>query len=131
MTERMTGYTLLISGVLIILFSFFSVISVFTKRTPPVQLFNMKGITLDSSALAPQMDFGSIPGMNNTQTTPAKPIELFPSEDLNTSANIFAHLMFMGFLLSVGAKIASLGTDLLRPIVIKSSQKTVPLQTEP
>lgn len=126
MTERATGYILLVSGIAIILFSMFSLIFVFTKRAEPIQLFNLKGIAIDASSLAPQMDLSNVPGVKiPQQTQKSPPIEIMPAESLNFSANIFAHLMFMGFLISVGSKIATLGTNLLRPIVVKTSRKEV------
>jgi hypothetical protein len=124
MSEKVTGYILLASGIAIILFSMFSLIFVFTKRAEPIQLFNLKGISLDASSLTPQMDLSNVPGVKIPQKTQKPPpIEIMPAESINFSANIFAHLMFMGFLISVGSKIATLGTNLLRPIIVKSSKK--------
>ena len=130
MNERTTGYILLISGILIILFSALSLVSVFTKRSEPIQLFHLQAIAIDSSALTPQMpDLSSVPGMNIPQKKQvAKSIEILPAETLNNSANIFAHLALMGFLVSVGGNIATLGTNLLRPIIVKTPQNT--LETE-
>lgn len=114
MSEKVTGYILLITGIIMILFTAFSIIFVFTKRAEPVQLFNYNGISIDSSKLAPQ-----VPG--STFTPPSEQIEIISGDMINGSANIFAHVAFMGFLLSVGSHIASLGVNLLRPIVVKTN----------
>lgn len=120
MSERITGYILLASGLLIILFATFSIIFVFTKRTQPVQLFTYKGISIDSSKLAPQT-----PGVS----VPSEPLEIISGDMINGSANIFAHVAFMGFILTAGYNIALLGVNLLRPIVVKTSQKSVSFET--
>ena len=120
MSERITGYVLLVTGLLIILFATFSIIFVFTKRSEPVQLFTYNGISIDSSKLAPQ-----VPG----STMPSEPLEIISGDMINGSANIFAHVAFMGFLLTVGYNIALLGVNLLRPIVVKTSQKSVSLES--
>lgn len=126
MSEKVHGYVLLYGGIVLMIFSLFSLVFVFTGRAEPIQIFHMKGLSIDSSALTPQIDTSSLPGFNMpTQMKVAKPIEIFPAEDLNRSANIFAHLMFMGFLLSVGSKIATIGTNLLRPIVVKTPKDTL------
>ncbi len=127
MSEKVHGYVLLYGGIAIMLFSLLSLVFVFTGRSEPIQLFHLKGISIDSSALTPQIDTSSLPGFKMPeQIKLAKPLEIFPAEDLNRSANIFAHLMFMGFLLSVGSKFSTIGTNLLRPIVVKTSKSILP-----
>ena len=125
MTEKTTGYILLVIGVLIMLSAAFSIIFVFTKRTPPVQLFNYKGISIDPAQFAPETPgLSSIPGMQGLnlpqKSTSPKPMEIISGDMLNTSANIFAHVALMGFLLTLGFNLASLGTNLLRPIIVKT-----------
>lgn len=123
----MTGYALLFAGIAIMVFALFNIIFVFTSRAQPIQLFHLKGISIDSSALTPQVDMSKFSELNIPQQKQVvKPLEIFPAEDLNRSANIFAHLMFMGFILSVGSKISTLGTNLLRPIIVKTSKAALP-----
>ena len=102
MSEKIIGYTLLVCGIAIILFTAFNVYFVFTKQAQPIQLFNFPAVSLDL-----------IPG--------AKPTEILPADVLNQSSNIFAHLLLMGFMASIGQKLATLGVQLVRPIVVKSS----------
>ena len=103
MSEKIVGYSLLICGIAIILFSAFNVVFVFTKQAQPIQLFNFPPVALSV-----------VPG--------TKPTELVSADLINQSSNIFAHLMLMGFIASVGEKLASLGVQLVRPIVVKSKE---------
>lgn len=127
MSEKIIGYTLLVLGLIVIFYSTFSVYQVFTKQSKPVQLFNFKGISIDPSSLME----GSIqlpPEL--AQFAPQKPTtppqqEIIPAALINDSSNVFAHLILMGFVMSMGAKIASLGIQLVRPIVVKLKAKEV------
>lgn len=126
MTEKTTGYVLLIAGVLIMLSAAFSTVFVFTKKTQPVQLFNYSGISIDPSKLAPPTpDLSSLPGMQNVnipESEDPEPMEIVSGDMLNSSANIFAHIALMGFLLTLGFNLSLLGTNLLRPIIVKTPQ---------
>jgi hypothetical protein len=104
MTEKITGYCLLAFGVFLILGSALSVYRVFTNQTKPLAVFNFEPISLDLGQ----------PQIPKTQIVPAAM--------LNDTANLAAHLFLMGFIASVGQKLASLGVQLLRPIEIKLSE---------
>ncbi len=129
MTEKAIGYLLLALGIIIIFFSAISVWGVFTKQTRPVELFTLKGISLDMS----QMLAGSLPpeyaSVAQQLAKSAPKQEIISAEILNQTSNLFAHLMFMGFLASIGAKLATIGTQFIRPIVVKLKAKEV--TTEP
>lgn len=117
MSEKVIGYILLASGVMVIIFSVISVWSVFTKQSRPVQLFTLKGVSLDVS----QMMSSSLPPefANFMQGNQPVTQEIVSAEMLNETSNLFAHLLFMGFLASAGAKLATIGTQLVRPINVK------------
>ncbi len=121
MSEKILGYILLVLGLMIMVGSAFSVYQVFTKKTKPVQLFNFSGINIDSAVLQPDLPNNIPAEFQQLANRPDlnKPLEIVPPELLNDSSNIFAHLIFMGFLLSAGGKIAQIGTYLLRPIQVK------------
>lgn len=104
MTEKITGYSLLAIGLLLIVVAAFSVFIVFTGGAKPVQLFAMQGIAIN---LGPQLPSN----------------EILPAAMLNDTSNLFAHLVLMGFLASIGQKFASLGIQLLRPIVVKLNEQ--------
>lgn len=106
--ERVLGYLFLVVGLILIIYPTFSVYQVFTKKSQPVDLFAFEAISLDFSKYAE----GPVPpGTDLTQ-------ELVKSEMINEPMNLFAHLFLMGFIASVGLKVASIGTMLVRPIKV-------------
>lgn len=126
---KITGYILLIIGILTILLSGLSVYQVFTKRTNPIDLFNFSGISIDTSKIGQQIDTTSLPPsaqelIKTNSQTPQK-TEILPAEVLNQTSNIFAHLFLMGFIASIGYKLAGLGVMLLRPVEVKVKTKEV------
>jgi hypothetical protein len=107
-TEKTIGYLLLFIGIAVIIFAAVSVYMVFTRITKPVDLFRFDAIKIDLSKFIIQAP---------TDQTITQ--DIVPKEVLNTPMNYFAHLLLMGFLASVGLKIAQIGTNLIRPIKIK------------
>lgn len=127
MSEKIAGYILLVIGILIMLAGALSVYKVFTKEQAPIQLFNYPGISIDtsqmlSSSLPPELQSLVI---NPTQkkTGPAPKTELISSVMLNETANLTAHFILMGFFINLGYKLASLGVNLLRPVVVNYKVK--------
>lgn len=113
MSEKVIGYILLSGGLLVIVFCGVNVYLVFSGQIPPVQLFSGPGISFDPTSLFGGAASGFV----------AKPQELVPAETLNKTSNIFAHIFLMGFLASIGYKLAALGVQLVRPIVVKIKEK--------
>ena len=112
MSEKIIGYILLFAGVVIILFSGFSVYGVFSKKTKPVQFFTMGSVPIEIP----------IAGQTANKEIDEAGINL-PLEAIQDPLNSFAHLALMMFIGSVGFKIASLGTMLVRPVVVKLKSK--------
>lgn len=108
MSEKVTGYTLLIIGLIVIVFAAVSAYQVFTGTVQPLPVINASGIALDMASLAPGQK-GSM--------------ELFSAKDLNLVSNLTVHYLLMTFLVTVGSKIAGLGIQLLRTIEVKVNQK--------
>lgn len=104
MTEKILGYALLGVGIFLIIIAAVSVFMVFTKQAVPVQLFQLQGISLN---LGPQLPS----------------TEIIPAAMVNDSSNLFAHIVLMGFIAGVGQKLASLGVQLVRPIVVKLNEQ--------
>lgn len=104
MTEKIVGYVLLIVGLISIVFSAMNVFFVFTGQAQPGELFNFSPVSV---ALAPG----------------TKPVELVSARELNQTTNLTFHLLLMGFLAGAGQKIASLGVQLIRPIVVKLKEE--------
>ena len=121
MSERMTGYILLVFGIIIILFSGLNVYLVFTGKIKPVAVFGLSGIQLDLGKLiSNSLPTGALP----PGTTLSQKEEIIPSQLINDPLNLTAHLFFMGFMGSVGYKLGSLGVMLLRPVVVKMKEKS-------
>ncbi|OIO14865.1 hypothetical protein COV53_06940 [Candidatus Gottesmanbacteria bacterium CG11_big_fil_rev_8_21_14_0_20_37_11] len=123
MNEKIIGYTLIVLGLIIILLSTLNVYNVFTNRGEPIKLFNFSGISLNPT----QMISNNLPPEATKIITQnqSNNVELIPADMLNKTSNIGAHLLLMGFLISVGFKISSLGTMLVRPIIIKLKQQNI------
>lgn len=128
MNERVLGYLLMGFGVGIMFFTSVSMYRVFTGKIPPVQLFNLPAITLDLSAATPQVDSTTLPPElqeflpQSSKSATNKPAEILSADVINFSSNIFAHIMLMGFIASIGFRLASLGVMLVRPVVVKLRQ---------
>jgi hypothetical protein len=118
LSDRLIGYGLFIFGTLLILYSAFNVYSVFTKGFEPVQLFTFQGIGLDASSLVGS-DLSSEQKALLDQSGAQTKLEIVPGSLINQTSNILAHLLLMGFLASIGYKLASLGIMMLRPVVVK------------
>jgi len=129
MSERVTGFILLAIGIGIICFSAINVFSVFTGKLKPYALFNFPSITLDASNLVgsdlPPEDANALKSGGN-----APKLELVQASVLNDTGNIFAHLLLMGFIASIGYKIGSLGAMLARPLVVKLKTKNGEILSE-
>lgn len=111
MSEKITGYLLLFIGIFLIIISVISVFNVFTGKAKPYPLLQLSGVS---------MNLGEISGVK----LPSQ--EIISPAMLNDSGNLFIHLLLMGFIASTGQKLASLGVQLVRPIVVKLNEpKTV------
>ncbi len=120
MSEKIIGYILILSGIGIILFSALSAYNVFTGINRPAQLFKFDGISINLSSLVSQ----NLPEDAKIfmEQNPVKQ-EIMPASILNNTTNVLAHYLLMGFIASIGFKIASLGTLLVRPVVVKLKTK--------
>ncbi|MCL4397588.1 hypothetical protein M1403_01020 [Patescibacteria group bacterium] len=118
MTEKVIGYFLLAIGIIFIIVAALSVFQVFTGAAKPVQLFQTQGIFLNLG----QSLTGSLPAQL-TRGISSPSTEIIPASLINDSANLFAHIVLMGFLAGIGQKLASLGIQLIRPIVVKLNER--------
>ncbi|OGM01905.1 hypothetical protein A2115_00460 [Candidatus Woesebacteria bacterium GWA1_41_8] len=125
LSDRVVGYILFAAGILIILYSAFNVYKVFTKVFQPVELFNFAPIGLDASSLVGS-DLPPEQRELLRQSGGDTKLEIVPSAIINQTSNVLAHLLLMGFLASVGYKIANLGIMMLRPVVVKLIGKEAP-----
>lgn len=112
MTEKITGWVFIFIGVAMILGATANVVMVFLKMATPVQFFSFSGIGLDPAQLVPAQGAANL-------TMPTGVLEVIPPKMINETSNIFAHMILMGFLVSTGSKIAAIGVQLVRPVVVK------------
>lgn len=99
MSEKISGYLLLIAGVAVIVLALLNVYGIFAGTLQPVQFLNFANVGFDLGTGVKQ--------------------ELLSGKDLSTSTNFFLHIIVLGFFVNVGFKLATLGVQLLRPIKIE------------
>lgn len=109
MGERMTGYTLLVIGFSIMIASLYLVFNVFSGASEPYKLMNLNEISINATMFIPAESLNPDADHN---------IVLVDKESLNHIVNIIFYLIFMGFAASIGFKIASIGTMLIRTIEV-------------
>ncbi len=132
-TEKTVGYSLLLVGIVAIIFSVVSIYLVFTGKKQAPQVFNFESpsFSLPSANITtPQLDLSQIeiPGIDLEQLMPETPqkeegeesttqeVKFIPDELLNTMVNISIFLMLMSFISGSGTKIASLGIKLVKEL---------------
>lgn len=114
MGTKSTGYGLLALGILIMIFSVVQVFLLFTNQIKPPTLFtenNTQNQTINPSGLANPQGTG---GINFSAI-----IDQAIGPKLNQALNMGTYFFLMTFLGGFGYKIASLGIQLIRPIVVK------------
>lgn len=114
MTEKIVGYSLLSTGILLIIISVVSVFMVFTNRSAPYAFMQPGPVIFDLQ----------LPADASSSRMVHVPIDLSKIMPLAPMTNIFIHLVLMGFVASAGAKLAGIGVNLVRPIVIKAKEST-------
>lgn len=120
MTEKVIGYILLTIGLVIITLCAWNVWQVFNGDAQPVEVFSFEGISIDPSKFAPQLELPEqMQGMVSQRAPASNPVEFISADYLNKTANLFAHIMLIGFIAGIGGRFASIGTQLMRPIVVK------------
>ncbi len=114
MTERKTGYILLIAGIIIMIYSATQIIAVFTGRAKPIEVVDYQMTKKESPTdkITQQFQLGALP------TTPS-----FDQESLNELINLSIYYFIMQFLMGLGYKFSNLGVSMLRPIVVKVRNK--------
>ncbi|MBI2028100.1 MAG: hypothetical protein HYT07_00690 [Candidatus Levybacteria bacterium] len=122
MNEKVSGYSLLLVGLLIMIFCVVNVFMVFTNKAKPFQVFNTESNSKSESSLnindlLKQIQSGNQNAFDQSIQQPN--IDILPAEVLNQSLNLTTHFFLMSFILGFGYKLASLGTQLIRPINVK------------
>lgn len=99
MDIKIVGYALLTSGLIVILFAGFNVFNILSRNARAFDYFNLPAIKV---SLVPD--------------TPE--VEILPAAALNETSNLFAHLFALGLIVTIGAKVSSIGVEMLRPIKV-------------
>lgn len=123
MTDKAIGYVLLLIGAGILIAVLFSVYSVITRQSHPVRIFDFPGISLDLSqaarvSLPAELQDAGV----QIDSSESKPQELLSGDILNQSMNFFAYIVLMGIIANVGFKIAMLGSNMTKPLIVKMKQ---------
>lgn len=123
-TDKIIGYILLFSGVLLILVALFLAFNLLTGKSKPPTVFNVEAptINLPTNNLKLQLPENTkLPaGMTLSQDGSETPqgFKVIPDEVLNGSLNIgLSYLLFM-FIASSGAKLASIGVSMVKDIKV-------------
>lgn len=129
MSEKTIGYSLLVIGIIIMIFATFQIIGAFTGRANPIAIFQYEKQTSRSSnqdssidSLLNQLQNGSVNTDLNLSQTPN--IQLFDPLVINKILNLTVYYLIMQFLLGLGFKLSSLGVQLLRPIQVNMKNRT-------
>ena len=110
MTEKIIGYILLALGIIIIAIVAFNMVGIFTGSKEPTSIIKEKGsITMDFS----------VPGAGGLPAA-SVPVEIKNYSQILDIANLVLFVVISGFFASVGYKIAMVGANLVRPIVVKT-----------
>jgi hypothetical protein len=123
MTEKILGIILLFTGILIMFVSGWNLYEVFTKHAQPVRVFSLRGISIDPTQLVAGNLPPQVAQQMKTNPSGSTPMEIFPAESLNAIINLMAHVILMGFIASIGYRLASLGVQLIRTLVVKYNVK--------
>ena len=124
MTEKVIGYIFLAVGIIVIALVAFNAIGVFTGSKEPYSIIKNEGsITMNFS----------VPGTGGVPTA-SVPVEIKNYTQIINIANLVLFVVFSGFFASIGYKIAMVGANLVRPIVVKTRNgvlKEAPQNTPP
>lgn len=121
MSDKLLGYSLLVGGIAIMVFSVVQVLLVFTHTIKPISAFQSAKSQVDTSAL---LQNALNPSGNLSFQMPK--LDLIPQDTLNESLNLATHFFLMSFVLGFGYKISSLGVMMLRPITVKLKEQIIP-----
>ena len=113
---KRNGYILLGVGIFLIMASLTQITMVFTGNLAPLGLFSFDSsdFAIDGSVLFPQLPSSLTEGVR---------VELFPAELINTMLNLSINSILVFLFMTAGGKIASIGTQLLRPVYIKQKSE--------
>ncbi|MBU0998179.1 hypothetical protein KJ570_01445 [Patescibacteria group bacterium] len=111
MIEKIIGYILLFFGVMAIILSGLNAFNILTRKSNPIEFIN-KEIVSTITPGEPSKNPISLNQMLNID-----------NDTIALITNIGIHLLILGFIMKAGFHLASLGTMLVRPIVVDLNSK--------
>ena len=131
MNTKTTGYIFLGIGIFIMVFSVVLVILAFVNIIHPTY-FSVSP-TSTNPIVPPSNDLSSLSAGGQPNLSALLPsLNIIPPGVLDNALNLSAHFLLMTFIGGFGHKLAMIGVNLIRPIVIKTGDKiyeTAPPQT--
>lgn len=111
MIEKVVGYILLLLGVLTIVFSSINAFNILTRKINPIKFVNedLVSVIAPSNTLNNQVSLNQMLNIDN--------------DTISLITNIGVHLLILGFIMKAGFHLASLGTMLVRPIIVDLNAK--------
>jgi hypothetical protein len=123
MSEKITGYSLLSVGLVIMIFCVINIILVFTNQIKPFSYFNLDtGNNQTTSSSLNMNDLISKLQAGNTISADSLSLpktDFLPAGSLDQILNLSTQFFLMTFILGFGYKLANLGVQLVRPINVK------------
>lgn len=121
MNTKTTGYIFLGTGIFIMVFSLVLVILAFTNIIHP-SYFSVSSKSTPSPTS--NIDLNSLPATGKPNLSALLPsLNIIPPGVLDNALNLSAHFLLMTFIGGFGHKLAMIGVNLIRPIVIKTGEK--------
>ncbi|MFH1970811.1 MAG: hypothetical protein ABIJ05_00285 [Patescibacteria group bacterium] len=111
MIEKIIGYILLFFGVMAIILAGVNAFNILTRKSEPIGFINKETVSTVTSDKLPnnQVSLNQMLNMDN--------------DTISLITNIGIHLLVLSFILKAGFHLASLGTMLVRPIVVDLNSK--------
>jgi len=129
MDTKTTGYIFLGTGVFIMVISVVLVILAFTNTIHPTYF------STSSKSAAPATSNTDLNSLNSTGqpnlSALLPSLNMIPSGVLDNALNLSVHFFLMTFIGGFGYKLAMIGVNLIRPIVIKTGDKIIPAENTP
>jgi len=121
MNTKITGYIFLGTGVFIMVFSVVLVILAFTNIIHPTYF------STSSKSAAPATSNTDLNSLNSTGqpnlSALLPSLNIIPPGVLDSALNLSVHFFLMTFIGGFGYKLAMIGVNLIRPIIVKTGDK--------
>ena len=125
MDDKTTGYVLLISGIIIMIFATIQLALLVTRVTRPFPTFKFTEVFTASSTIVQQTQRQN--GTDTPVTTQNEiPTNMSLSPDVvNEVLNFAVFFFLMAFAVNMGYKVSELGVKMIRPTTIKVNPKNI------